>query len=174
MSRKIPAKRKKNAKEALRERVGINDGYTFGGNFVNFTTSFLTVGITLFTPIYNLQDLIPQTQETAAVLSGLTRGGGTGGPDYTVLDGDFLHTSSKSDICDSDNWRLAPGASSALVTYASSSPTGSSYQLEFIPTGTKSANITFGRFDAYEITFGEDSFRHLSLKNLQTKKLVTL
>ena len=171
---KISVKKKKTALRVIKSIAGVSSNNTFGGNLIavarlGIPTFFWMVPATYFH--LDFRNLEPRQAMTAQIPAIYT---GTGGPDHTVLDGGFLRTTSVDDVCDGEKWTLASGASSAIVTYATSSPMGSSYELSFIPTGKKAANITFGRFNVYEIIFGEDSFRHLSLKDLQTGKLVTL
>lgn len=96
---------------------------------------------------------------------------GTGGPDHFVL-GDWFLMLDVNSNCDESLWALNSNASSSMKLYSSSTPFGSTFQFDFTPTGVKAANISLGRLSLYEVVYGDNSYEHLSVKDILTGRLV--
>lgn len=170
----FPTQRKKGVKDSIYEKFGIDTSkYTDGGNFINVISTVATSKITysLISLIISLVPTSLSNQSTLAQPITSVSYKGTGGADHVVFGYEFIGIDSNS-TCNGGLLELNSGESSSIIVYGSSTPFGSTFQFDFTPTGELAANIAQGRLSLYEIVYGDNSFEHLSVKNLVTDELV--
>ena len=144
---------------------------TFTGspwNDCNFRGKFVVVAAVSFVllgSLCGLYEIYNSTQKSEGVTTILN---GTGGPDYTVLGGQFV-SPLRNYYCDDRQWKLSAGSSSTTMYYGSSTSLGSSFQFDFRPTGKLYGNVIFSRPELWEFVVGDNSYNHISLKNLRSR-----
>lgn len=100
---------------------------------------------------------------------------GSGGPDFTVLGSGFSYPDINY-TCDEGVWRIDTSADSTIVYYGqgTSTPLGSTFQIDFIPTGIYASNLVFSRPELYELIPGDNTFDIITLKDLRSGDFILL
>jgi hypothetical protein len=132
---------------------------TFGA-----TTLLISVGVSVpFTSQYNRTDYFP------------TPIMGSGGPDFTVLGYGFSYPDTNY-TCDEGVWGINSNSHKTIVYYGqgTSTPLGSIFQFDFIPTGRHATNLAIGRPELYEIMPGNNTFDVVSVKDLRSGDFISL